>query len=443
MRMRTQGFILFVCAALISSGLLCFPYASAGDKSANKELQKKVEQEIEFRLGLRGQPGGKKVKAGETAVYQIQQPGLGARFRNPSLIDLLSHPEKIFNIVSSGSLSQSAPKADIVLPVGEAVRIRAVRVGKTAESFHLELVTVGSYPTVDDAGNQIVSPALAFVYFDFASELPQENYDAVLNAVFRWIAPQNPDALPSSRPAGPNLTRFEHSRYVVSYPSDWQLQGGPYAQVIIAPKGGIQKNMLWKGVLINAFQQAAGSSTGMDESFRLLLEDLHRRDPHFVAGSIHDVSFGQGLAKATESSDQTTQEHNWLVAVPRQDGSLLYLIFVSRETEYTLMRPVFESILRSLQVPDVLESQSSVTQGRSAADNSQGRAVATQPVVANEQDSEPPVQLRENQTPDEVERALGKPNDITTVSNMIIYTYPSVKVFFENGKLVNVEERKK
>jgi tetratricopeptide (TPR) repeat protein len=68
--------------------------------------------------------------------------------------------------------------------------------------------------------------------------------------------------------------------------------------------------------------------------------------------------------------------------------------------------------------------------------------VASQP-LANEPRSEPSVKLRENQTPEEVERALGKPDDITTVSNMIIYTYPTVKVFFENGKLVNVEERKK
>lgn len=53
------------------------------------------------------------------------------------------------------------------------------------------------------------------------------------------------------------------------------------------------------------------------------------------------------------------------------------------------------------------------------------------------------VELKEGQSPDEVQRLLGKPNDIITVKETVVYVYPTVKVFFENGKLVNVEERKR
>ena len=52
-------------------------------------------------------------------------------------------------------------------------------------------------------------------------------------------------------------------------------------------------------------------------------------------------------------------------------------------------------------------------------------------------------ELREGQTPEEVEAALGKPEDVIKLKQNLVYTYPTVKVFFENGKLVNVEERKK
>ena len=67
-----------------------------------------------------------------------------------------------------------------------------------------------------------------------------------------------------------------------------------------------------------------------------------------------------------------------------------------------------------------------------------------------------PLQLVEGQTPEEVEKILGKPQerewsrstriarmDQTASGEDLVYTYPTVKVFFKNGKLVDVQERKK
>lgn len=53
------------------------------------------------------------------------------------------------------------------------------------------------------------------------------------------------------------------------------------------------------------------------------------------------------------------------------------------------------------------------------------------------------LELKEGQTPEEVELILGKPEDVIAVKDTVIYVYPTVKAFFENGKLVNVEERKR
>lgn len=52
-------------------------------------------------------------------------------------------------------------------------------------------------------------------------------------------------------------------------------------------------------------------------------------------------------------------------------------------------------------------------------------------------------ELKEGQTMQEVEKILGKPEDVITVKDTVIYIYATVKVFFENGKLANVEERKR
>jgi hypothetical protein len=53
-----------------------------------------------------------------------------------------------------------------------------------------------------------------------------------------------------------------------------------------------------------------------------------------------------------------------------------------------------------------------------------------------------PVEIKEGQTPQEVQNMLGKPDDTITVKDTLVYIYPTVKVYFEKGKLVNVEERK-
>lgn len=53
------------------------------------------------------------------------------------------------------------------------------------------------------------------------------------------------------------------------------------------------------------------------------------------------------------------------------------------------------------------------------------------------------VELKEGQTPEEVEQILGKPEDVITVKETVIYIYSTVRIFFDNGKLVNVEERKR
>jgi len=54
-----------------------------------------------------------------------------------------------------------------------------------------------------------------------------------------------------------------------------------------------------------------------------------------------------------------------------------------------------------------------------------------------------PVDLREGQTPQEVEKVLGKPTDTMTLKGSLIYIYPTVKVIFENGKLVDVQYQQK
>jgi len=53
--------------------------------------------------------------------------------------------------------------------------------------------------------------------------------------------------------------------------------------------------------------------------------------------------------------------------------------------------------------------------------------------------SAPSIQLKEGQTPEEVEKLLGKPKDTITLQENLIYIYSTVKVIFKSGKLVDVQ----
>jgi hypothetical protein len=44
------------------------------------------------------------------------------------------------------------------------------------------------------------------------------------------------------------------------------------------------------------------------------------------------------------------RERDWLVALPRQDGSLFYLVFVAPDRDFSSLRPTFERMLKSLHV---------------------------------------------------------------------------------------------
>jgi len=55
------------------------------------------------------------------------------------------------------------------------------------------------------------------------------------------------------------------------------------------------------------------------------------------------------------------------------------------------------------------------------------------------QQAAPAIQLQEGQTPEEVEKLMGKPNDTISLQESLIYIYPTVKVIFKSGKLVDVQ----
>jgi len=76
-----------------------------------------------------------------------------------------------------------------------------------------------------------------------------------------------------------------------------------------------------------------------------------------------------------------------------------------------------------------------IVRGQVAANASGGESAEP----ANSASPDASVELKEGQTPEEVEHQLGKPRDKITLKENLIYVYSTVKVIFEKGKLVDVQ----
>jgi hypothetical protein len=57
-----------------------------------------------------------------------------------------------------------------------------------------------------------------------------------------------------------------------------------------------------------------------------------------------------GSSPIKDAQGRALQERDWLVAIARRDGTVLYLVFISPDKDFASMRPAFEGMLRTLQV---------------------------------------------------------------------------------------------
>jgi hypothetical protein len=50
------------------------------------------------------------------------------------------------------------------------------------------------------------------------------------------------------------------------------------------------------------------------------------------------------------ANGQAQKERDWLVTVPRGDGSVLYLVFVAPTSEFDRFKPTFDSMIGSIKM---------------------------------------------------------------------------------------------
>ncbi|HEY6183446.1 MAG TPA: M48 family metallopeptidase [Terriglobales bacterium] len=171
---------------------------------------------------------------------------------------------------------------------------------------------------------------------------------------------QKNGASPSSSNASNTGTKtLEHANYKISYPDDWQAYGDRNTSVTIAPAGGASDNSVSTGVIINTYHPE-NSSSSLEQATQELLNSLRQSNPDMHAiGNGEDIRVNEVSGKSVElmgsspiqdSQGHPVKERDWLVTFKRSDGTLLYLVFIAPDKDFGTMRPVFEKMLRSMQL---------------------------------------------------------------------------------------------
>jgi len=152
------------------------------------------------------------------------------------------------------------------------------------------------------------------------------------------------------------FTTLQQNDFSISYPDNWKPVNGN-GSITIAPPAGVSGDSIAYGMQIGAARDPNAQS--LDQATQDLIQNLQQSNPGMRAsGNINRIQINGLEARSVylastspvQRSGQPLPERDWLVTVARPQGGLLYLIFVSPETDFNQLRPTFEKMLDSLQV---------------------------------------------------------------------------------------------
>jgi len=160
---------------------------------------------------------------------------------------------------------------------------------------------------------------------------------------------------PQVRPAD-DYKRLDHNAFSISYPSNWKMSGDQNSSVTVAPPAGVTQGSVAYGVVIGGAQD---QSSSLDQATQNLVQSLEQSNAGLRAsGNPQSINVNglegrevtmSGTSPAKENG-QPLRERDWLIAVPRRQGGLLYLVFIAPEKDFSQLRGSFQKMLDSLQV---------------------------------------------------------------------------------------------
>jgi hypothetical protein len=129
--------------------------------------------------------------------------------------------------------------------------------------------------------------------------------------------------------------------------------------VTIAPREGVTKSGVGYGVLLGGAAAPQGRRASIDDMTSALVKQMQQSNdlepqgdaqPITVAGLEGRSTLMRSSSPFPDANGQAQPERDWLVTVPRQDGSVIFMIFVAPQADFDRLRPTYEAMLKSVQL---------------------------------------------------------------------------------------------
>ncbi len=152
-----------------------------------------------------------------------------------------------------------------------------------------------------------------------------------------------------------HMTRYEGQGFIIYYPDNWKVGGDQNTTMIVPPSGAAQTGISY-GVIVG--NQASGGGS-LDDATQKLAQSMAQDNPGMkISGEIKSVDLNGTQGRSLELSGksplmlngQALPERDWLVTLPRPQGGLVYLVFVSPERDFNQLHPTYQKMLDSLQI---------------------------------------------------------------------------------------------
>ena len=210
--------------------------------------------------------------------------------------------------------------------------------GNRQQAIDAEIPTLGSHPTyVDDT----------------------TRFHQVQSRVCSGAASRNggqggvQNGVPSS--GGEQQAAFQG--ITLAFPRTWHAYGDATSQLTLAPPNGVMtrgnEGAVITGVIVSVFQPAHSSS--LDAGAEELISFLQQSNPQLrrLSGRHQAVRTAGIEGDGIELSNRNLQgqmESDHLIVFPRNDGTLLYFIFIAPSRSYGNVAPTFDRILGSVRI---------------------------------------------------------------------------------------------
>jgi hypothetical protein len=156
------------------------------------------------------------------------------------------------------------------------------------------------------------------------------------------------------------MVPYQGRKFSMSYPAGWQKGEAKDGTVAFVPPNGAGEVGISYGVLIDTVRPQNGVSdeASLARATTALVQQLSQQNAELQQiGQITSLSLGGQAANAVELRGRSPvmegasalAERDWLVTIARPDGDLNYMVFVSPEADFAILKPVYSAMAQSFR----------------------------------------------------------------------------------------------